>query len=402
MKNRITYIIFICCTIGISGCRSKPALPDMRESYAQKDTKPFGTYIAKQILINSFPDNYVQNVKGPFEKTAAMFDDTAAVYFCVSRNLILTEEDADEILDFVYKGNDAFFSAANMDTLLMNKIFCKVNYDNFTSDHIPGNYQQTSVKLIDIINVEKDSFGYFYKPFLGSFSEVNDRYGRIIGYNATGKTNCIVFFWGKGKLFLHTEPRAFSNYFLLSNNNYKYMQGIMRILTSNPQHIFWDDYYNHVNYRKRDAGNGSSLSELFKYPQLQFAFWLLLLLLLFYILFESKRKQRIIKEIKPNLNSSIAFTETIARLYLQKHDNKNIAEKMITYFYEFIRSNYFINTHTGDLDFAITLSKKSGVAEEKTIALFNAIQHVNNNAVIDDYQLLSLNEQIQQFYKKRI
>ena len=107
------------------------------------------------------------------------------------------------------------------------------------------------------------------------------------------------------------------------------------------------------------------------------------------------------REIKSNENSSVAFTETVARLYLQKHDNKNIADKMITYFYEFIRSNYFLNVNAGNKEFITALSKKSGVTEENTIALFNMIGQVNQNSTIDDYQLLSLNRQIQQFYKKR-
>jgi hypothetical protein len=124
-------------------------------------------------------------------------------------------------------------------------------------------------------------------------------------------------------------------------------------------------------------------------------------MLLLYILFGGKRRQRIIPEIKPNQNSSVAFTETVARLYLQKHDNKNVADKMITYFFEFIRNNYFLNTNVGNKEFITALSRKSGVSEENTIALFNAINTANQSITIDDYQLLSLNEQIQQFYKKR-
>jgi hypothetical protein len=231
------------------------------------------------------------------------------------------------------------------------------------------------------------------------FSEINERYSRVVGYNTEGKTNCIVFFWGKGKLFLHTDPRAFSNYFLLKHDNYKYMQGLMQVLNEAPEHVYWDDYYNKLNNRK--PVENCMLCELFKYPPLETSFWLLLSMLLLYILFGGKRRQRIIREIKPNQNSSVAFTETIARLYLQQHDNKNIADKMITYFHEFIRNNYFLNTNTGNRDFITALSRKSGVSEEKTTALFHAISHANQNSTIDDYQLLSLNEQIQQFYKKR-
>ena len=400
MTKRIIYSIIVCCFL-LCACNVGTGLPDLRETYAYSDTNPFGTYVAKSILQNSFPDNYVQVVKEPFEKTTAVFDDTSSVYFCVSRNLFVDDKDVDAILSFVYKGNTVFFTAKNFDTLLLNKIFCKVATADPFIESLPGSYQQTAVRYIEEISGNKDSFSYFYKPFQSYFSEINGKYSRIIGYNATGKTNCIVFFWGKGKLFLHTDPRAFSNYFLLRNDNYKYMQRLMQVTDPHPQHLFWNDYYNRLNYPKDRDEDSSSLSEIFKYPPLEAAFWLLLLVFLLYILFGGKRRQRIIRVLKPNQNSSVAFTETIARLYLQKHDNKNIADKMITYFYEFIRSNYFLNTNAGNRDFITSLSRKSGVSEEKTTALFNAISHANENSTIDDYQLLSLNEQIQQFYKKR-
>ena len=137
-----------------------------------------------------------------------------------------------------------------------------------------------------------------------------------------------------------------------------------------------------------------------KYPPLAAAFWLSILLLALYILFGGKRRQRIVEKVKPNENTSVTFTETIGRLYLQKKDNKNIAEKMTTYFNEHVRNNYFLNTNLINDEFITTLSRKSGVEKNRVESLYRAISHVHNNAVVDDYQLLSLNEQIQHFYKK--
>jgi hypothetical protein len=114
-----------------------------------------------------------------------------------------------------------------------------------------------------------------------------------------------------------------------------------------------------------------------------------------------KRRQRIIEIIKPNENSTVTFTETIGRLYLQEKDNKNIADKMITYFNEYIRNNYFLNTNLINKDFMSTLSRKSGVPFEKVETLYRTIDHAHHNSNIDDYELLSLNEQIQNFYKTR-
>ena len=92
-----------------------------------------------------------------------------------------------------------------------------------------------------------------------------------------------------------------------------------------------------------------------KHPPLAFAFWLSLILLLLYILFGGKRVQRIIEQLKPNENTTVTFTETIGRLYLQKKDNKNIADKMITYFNEYIRNTYFLNTNLVNDDFIAVL-----------------------------------------------
>jgi predicted nucleic acid-binding protein len=137
-----------------------------------------------------------------------------------------------------------------------------------------------------------------------------------------------------------------------------------------------------------------------KHPPLAAAFWLSLLMLTLYIAFGSKRRQRVIPPIKPNENTTVTFTETIGRLYLQKKDNKNIAEKMITYFNEHVRNNYFLNTHVVNDDFITALSRKSGVDRNAVESLYRAIQHAHQSEAVDDYQLLSLNQQIQHFYKK--
>ena len=183
------------------------------------------------------------------------------------------------------------------------------------------------------------------------------------------------------------------------------MENAFAYTDSYPDHLYWDDYYRKLSSKRKNSGSGedsgfSSLSEILKHPQLAAAFWLTLVLLLLYIAFGGKRRQRIIDKIKPNENTTVTFTETIGRLYLQKKDNKNIAEKMSTYFNEYVRNNYFLNTNAVNDDFITTLSRKAGVEREKVESLYRAIHHAHNNATVDDYQLLSLNEQIQNFYKK--
>ena len=75
---------------------------------------------------------------------------------------------------------------------------------------------------------------------------------------------------------------------------------------------------------------------------------------------------------------------------------------MITYFNEFIRNKYFLNTNSINEDFITALSRKSGVQRESVDSLYRTITSAQSSDHLDDYQLLSLNEQIQNFNKKTV
>ena len=378
----------------------KDALPDLRENYSYKDTKPFGSMAAYRIVSSSFPGASTEVIQTSFSNAVNSLYNTDAFYCCISRNFLPSESDANAILNFVAKGNTAFFSTAYIDSSFLARLNCKaaraIQYSMIPS----LNWRNTSVSLVNDLSFVKDSFSYFYTPFNSYFYSTDSVTTRVVGYNEDSAANCIVVFYGKGKLFLHLAPRAFGNYFLLRNNNYHYLLELLQIMNTGVKNVYWDDYYNKQNYRDGNS-SFSSLSEIMKYSSLAMAFWIMLAALLIYVFFGGKRRQRIIPVKKPNENSSVAFTETIALLYLQKNDNKNIADKMITYFNEYVRNNYFLQAGQHTNSFFETLSRKSGVGLEQTVALYKSIQHANSNNVIDDYQLLSLSEQIQQFYKSR-
>lgn len=400
MKRNLVYMTCLFLLYSFTGCSNGDDIPDLKETYGFKDDRPFGGSVAYKILQNSFPENYVQVMREPFSKSYPVFSDTSSLYFCISRNLFVSDHDVSAILDYVSEGNTALFASAYFDSVMLNKLFCTVSKDMRFNNSAMA-MQKTTVKLIRGIHSSADTFQYYYLPFNSFFTSAGDHNCRIVGYNSFGNPNCIVFFWGKGKLFLHADPRAFSNYFLLTRNNYRYMQELLQVTVTEPAHVYWDDHYNKINRPETSRRGLSSLSEVMRYPGLRAAFWLLLLSIALFVIFGIKRKQRIIEQLKQNTNSSVAFTETIARLYLLNHDHKDIANKMISYFYDFIRNKYFLHVQPGNSEFISLLSRKSGVAEEKTAALFQIIAGISENKVIDDQHLLTLSREIQQFLKPR-
>ena len=88
-------------------------------------------------------------------------------------------------------------------------------------------------------------------------------------------------------------------------------------------------------------------------------------------------------------------------MYFQTKDNRNIADKMITYLLEHIRNQYFISTSNLNAEFTAMLSRKSNVPAEQVERLFATINKVQQSNKVDDKLLLSLNQQIENFNKNK-
>lgn len=309
-------------------------------------------------------------------------------------------------MDYVKAGNDLFISADYVDSRLLENLNCNTERMGEIADETKGVMHETGVSMYFGDNFKAVTYGYYYYPFLNALSGYDTSFARVLGVNEINTPNYIILFAGRGRIYLHVAPRIFSNYFLLTGDNYKYFENVISYLRSDPKNIYWDEYYKNTtsgrrkNNGSRDQGdNFSSLNVINQHPPLLWAFWLAIAGLLLFVLFNLKRTQRVIKIIKPNANTTVTFTETVGRLYLQEKDNRHIAEKMITYFYEYIRNKYFIGTAVINNEFINSLAGKSGVSREKTSQLFSLIERIQSEEDVEDADLLQLNSDIENFIK---
>ncbi len=407
------FLFFLCVAISICSCiQSGRVLPPLNEDYRKTDKRPFGSFIAYKEFKNLFNDRYVETVTDPFDEEWNVIKDYSSskkysLYFLITKNLVLNYTEVNAFMDYVKAGNDLFISADYIDTRLLENINCNNERMAEIVDETRGLMNQTNVGVYEGDNIKSHPYSYYYYPFLNSLSGYDTAFTKVLGVNEKKEPDYILLFWGKGRIYLHVAPRVFSNYFLLSGNNHEYLENVLSYLRSDPKNIYWDEYYKNTNPNRRKGNNDSnednfsSLSVIRQHPPLLWAFWLGIIGLLLFILFNAKRKQRIINVVKPNINTTVNFTETVGRLYLQKKDNNHIAEKMITYFYEHIRNKYFINTSKIDDEFINSLSGKSGVPKETTQQLFSLIDRVHSGERVDDEMLVQLNIEIENFYKNQ-
>jgi hypothetical protein len=111
-----------------------------------------------------------------------------------------------------------------------------------------------------------------------------------------------------------------------------------------------------------------------------------------------KRRQRIIPVIEPVANTTVDFVTVIGQVYYEQHDNSNIAQKKVGYFLEYIRTRYLLKTNLHDTVFMETLAKKSGAQIMLIQAIFYQVALIQNGQKVDNDDLITLNQNIEQFY----
>jgi hypothetical protein len=286
-------------------------------------------------------------------------------------------------------GNHVFIATFNTgsylkDTLKLD-INSSLNYGKKKS--VPINFVNTSVKAKQPYVFDK-GLGDLY------FSKVDTSRATVLGRNQEGEVNFVKYTFGKGALYVLPNPQLLSNYALLSPEGAAYAAKALSYLPV-AETLIWDE-----NNTKGNLGNESLLRVLFKHDQLRWAYYLSMISLVIFVLFEMKRRQRIIPVISQLRNSSVDFVRVVGKVYYQQRDNSDIASKKISYLLEFIRATYRLKTNAIDEELMTALVSKSGGNESDIRHLFATIEEVNRPGRVTDHQLITLNKLIEKFYKQ--
>ena len=113
-----------------------------------------------------------------------------------------------------------------------------------------------------------------------------------------------------------------------------------------------------------------------------------------------KRRQRIIPPYEKPVNDSLEFVTTIGKLYYEKGDHKNLAEKLTQYFLDYVRNRFKIPTVDINPSFVEQLSAKSNRDVAEINAITETIHSINLSETITQKQLMDYYELLENFYKK--
>ena len=360
------------------------------ETYASKDKIPYGTYIFKNELSNVFPKTDIKVIQTP--PYLFLEDQTAqGTYFFVNNSLQFGDEEFLRLMDFVKRGNEVFMSTHGMVIDTLGVETSRIFSDEF-SQRVFFKLQNKAFK-----NREFGFERYFNNHIFKKVDTLNTTVLGITGYLGSENNrveegvNFIKMKYGEGVFYFHTFPEAFTNFNVLNDETRLHTEQLMSYL--NPElPILWDAYY-----KNGRSSISSPMHYILTNDSLKWAYYVMLIGLLLFIIFEGKRKQRAIEIITPLKNQTLAFTRTIANMYYETQDHKVIAEEKITYLLEFVRNRLHIPTTKMNLSFYKFVAQRSQNSLEDTMSLFQYCDQIHAKNIITESELVELNKRIENF-----
>jgi hypothetical protein len=367
----------------------KPKPTDWTASYLKEDKIPFGLYVLNQEIGSLFPAAAIKTSRQPLYNTLKGQSHLNTNYLIIAGSVKMDKLDYRELIKYLHKGNHAFIASFDVGKLLKERLRLRTRtVFDLSAQRSPA---------INFVNPTfKADKPYIFDKGLGNqyFSEFDTTRVTVLGKNSRGDANFIKYSFGKGALYILPNPQLLSNYNLIKPSGADYAAKALSFLPP-VKTLIWDEY----NTRGSIADT-AILRVIFKHDQLRWAYYIAMISLLLFVFFEVKRRQRIIPVIAPLLNSSVDFAKTVGKVYYQQRDNRDIATKKISYLLEFIRGDFRLKTSSLDEEFVSDLVHKSGAGEETIQQFITLIRDIGNSYKVSDTQLISLNKQIEQFYKQ--
>ncbi|MFT4152792.1 DUF4350 domain-containing protein [Parafilimonas sp.] len=404
MKNLFIYISLLIVTFSVCSCGKLHTFNDTI-TLNRNDKIPYGTYVAYQLLQKEFPHARIEtNRYAPAEWRNLTSDSAKQVLIIITKTFEPSEQDLDYLTGFVQKGNYVFISALQY-TRNAVKFFNLASQRHFNyyglalGVHSPFNpFDSVTVQLDSALFQQPLSWNYPGADFANEFLKTDSAFTYHLGYASNDLPNLVAINSIDGRFFIHSAPFTFTNFFLLYENNRQYLEKLMSLFPSDAKKIVWDEYFLNHYYNQRPQKKQGLLSVILKYDNFRWAFWVALLLLSLCLITEVKRRQRIIPVYAKPENDSLEFVTTIGRLYYEKADHKNLADKLTQYFLDYVRNRYKVATSAINDAFVQQLAAKSGKPSDDIMQLVDAMHAINLSGAITQNQLMDYYRLLEKFY----
>jgi len=366
---------------------NRPRQLDWRPGFNDAGQMPFDTYVLRSRITDIFPGARVENYRDQLYNVLTGRKNGHGAYIIIAGRVNLNDYDYAQLINYVKAGNEVFIAASWFGGYLEKKL-------NISTDYVASDHSDPPVRFLNK-HLDTTEYYHIYKNASnGYFDEIDTAKAIVLGNNTAGDVNFVKYPIGKGALYLNANPLLFTNYSVLQEQGAKYSAIALSNLKNTDQ-LIWDEYYS-----QGKEGEHSLMHVFLQNFNLKAATYIGFFGLMLFVLFEVKRRQRIIPVIEPLANTAVEFARTVGQVYYEQRNNSNIAQKKVAYFLDHVRAAYFMRTTVIDDEFIDTLSQKSGAARDLVEKLMEQIAVIKTGQKVSDQQLITLNQNIEQFYQQ--
>lgn len=401
---------------------------EWNKSFDQTKEQPFGTsFIYKMLNGYERVDQLIELTDSLKTNAKKNWNPEKGSYLFLGNFPFYSDGDIEVLVENVSAGANAFIFANNLPenfvtALYPNACFPPEDYsynDDSGLENYWNGYERVSEKTMTF-NFLADSL-MVDKPFvfenriknrlktntwrcltLNTFCENSGIDYETLGRMDYAYSNFVRIQIGEGFIYLHTNPLLFTNIHMKKEQGYEYASRVFSYLPDG--NVYWDvdaRYWdNNPNQSNSEyAFSDSPLSYLLSQKSMRWAWYLSLSLILLFMLFRTKRRQRAIPVLASNANTSLEFVKTIGRLYFLQNDHRKLALQKVRLFYLFIRSRYSINLNKKEEGQNIRVSAKSGLSQEKVDRLMTELAKIERVAYLSKEDLIAFHQQLEYFYQ---
>ena len=385
MKKNLPYIVILAVSAVLFFIirMLMPEPVDWSASFSRKDKIPYGCYIVYELLSDIFPGARVSVIHDSVYDTFNNGTFSGVNYIIIDNTAAFDRYDTGALMRFVSAGNSVFIAASHYPGEFGKRMNIRTAPEDAVADRMGVNFTNPRIAARN---------NYVCRKGTGNIRFVSFRKkgAAVLGVNERRSANFIRIRHGKGAFYLSAVPYAYSNFAMLTQNNAEYVSTSLSYLPV--QRTFWDEHY-----KSSLAAPTSPLRYVLSREPLTWAYYAGMAFLILSMLFRARRRQRVIPVIAPLKNPTLDFVATVGRLYFQQGDHKNIAEKKILYFYEYLNAQFQVDALHRGRDFMERIAAGTGVPPELVRKFFNAEDTIRKSEKISDDQLMGLNRIIEEF-----
>jgi SUMO ligase MMS21 Smc5/6 complex component len=367
-------------------------------SLDKNSKEPYGCYIAYQNLTDIFTNAVIKSNDNFFTKIKKINQSNSrnkSLVISVTNQFNLSESDLDELMRYIMNGNSALILSNKFSDTLLNYFSLQTKLID-TSSSLKYFMPLSEVTMPIDISFKDSIKSFNYKGIATNhyfdtlINEDFDNTIEWIGRIDKTKRNNLLEYINKGKIIIGHTPTALCNYFLLQQNNKQYYEYLLSHFSKNISEVYWIS-------KLIQMPSLQERSNILNFPPFFKAFLVIVALLLLYTLFEAKRRQRIVENLPPVENASLEFVETVGQLYYNKGDHKNLAEKMILFYLENIRTKHNVTTRELNDALAKVLSHKLNHSEVETKSFISYLNYIRTQPTLVETDIQFLFQQLKKF-----